>query len=163
MSGSATAPRCPHGTLGWNLKVLGGLALIVCAAARFLLDQAPALRFPVPAAQLLVLTGGAVFFVHYLLLKRLRTPLDQPPSLITHGGLFPLVRHPMYLGDALMDLGLALLAGSWLSVALLGLCLWALRRQAIVEDRHLAERFPEEHRQWRSRSGLLVPRWRFAQ
>lgn len=149
--------RCPHPTFWWSLKVLGGFALIACASARFLLDRAPSLPFPILGAQALVLLGGGIFLLHYVLLKRCRGRLDRPPSLLTRGGLFPLVRHPMYLGDALMYLGLTLLAGSWLAVACYAMSLWALQRQAVVEDRHLASLFPEAHRRWRSRSGLLLP------
>ncbi|MFS6827855.1 methyltransferase family protein [Cyanobium sp. ATX-6F1] len=137
--------------------MLGAMALIACGVARFLLDVPPAVVVPIPAAQILVLIGGGTVFTHYGLLKRRRGRFDHPEALLTRGGLFSVVRHPMYLGDALMDLGFALLAGTWLAFGIYGLCLVALGLQARVEDRHLAERFPEAHRHWSLHTGLLWP------
>ncbi len=148
----------PHGIFWWKLKVLGAMALIACGAARFLLGVPPAVVVPILWAQILVLIGGVIVLAHYWLLKRRPGRLDRPGALLTRGGLFSVVRHPMHLGDAVMDLGWTLLAGSWLAYGLYGFCLVALQLQARVEDRHLAECFTEAHRPWRLHTGLLWPR-----
>lgn len=156
--GATPVDQAPHGTFWWKLKVLGAMALIACGAARFLLGVPPAVDVPILVAQILVLIGGGIVLAHYWRLKRRRGRFDRPEELLTRGGLFSVVRHPMYLGDVVMDLGWTLLAGSWLAFGLYGFCLVALQLQARVEDRHLAERFPEAHRHWRLHTGLLWPR-----
>lgn len=156
--GATPVDQAPHGTFWWKLKLLGAMALIACGMARFLLGVPPAVVVPILWAQILVLTGGGIVLVHYGLLQRRRGRFDRPEELLTRGGLFPVVRHPMYLGDVVMNLGWTLLAGSWLAFWLYGFCLVALQLQARVEDRYLAERFPEAHRHWRLHTGLLWPR-----
>ncbi|HEV8525468.1 MAG TPA: hypothetical protein VGQ71_13300, partial [Terriglobales bacterium] len=50
-------------------------------------------------------------------------------------------RHPIYVGDLLLLVGLELALNSWLVMAVLGLVPFVLRK-AILEERILAERLP---------------------
>lgn len=54
--------------------------------------------------------------------------------------------------------GLALLAPSVAAGLILVVAIAALVIQARSEDEFLARRFPDAHGQWRTRSGLLLPR-----
>jgi protein-S-isoprenylcysteine O-methyltransferase Ste14 len=81
-------------------------------------------------------------------------------------GLYSVVRHPLYLGNALMWTGVALFPRVW-PAALFSALFFALFYGAIMqaEDAFLRERFGEEHRDWAERTPALLPafwRWRTA-
>ncbi|MEM1389330.1 MAG: methyltransferase [Pseudomonadota bacterium] len=65
------------------------------------------------------------------------------PVALSRGGIYGWRRHPQYLGQTLMLLGLAVFAGTLWAVwpAVAGAC--ALGYAAFVEDRHLAATAPE--------------------
>ncbi len=101
-----------------------------------------------------VVLGGAVHLYHFWLLKRSNSTLDPPQQLVTSGGLFPWVRHPMYLGDGLVMLGFAILCPSWLSAGCLLLGLLALAHQRRAEEGRLADLFGEAFEAYRRGSIL---------
>jgi protein-S-isoprenylcysteine O-methyltransferase Ste14 len=101
--------------------------------------------------------GVGIHVGHYWLLKRVAPRLDQPARLVCGGGLFAVIRHPMYLGDAIWYTGLALLAVSPVAIALLLLGWIGIIQQARHEDQFLAERFGDDFEQWRGRTRLLLP------
>lgn len=101
------------------------------------------------------LGGGALNLWHYRLLKAVGNA-EAPDRLMTKGGLWPWIRHPMYFGELLLMTGLTLMIGLaatpvWL-VSIV--CLVTLAK---VEDAAMARRFPEMHAAWSKRSGLIVP------
>lgn len=141
--------------MSWCLKVILGLALMaqtllaVTAPA-----QVPALfRIPYPLFLALVLAGGGTALGHYAWLKR------ADGALVTGAGLYRFVRHPMYLGDALLYAGFALYPATVPGLFAYGAALIALVRLGGAEDASLAARHGLCHAQWRSRTGLLVPRF----
>jgi protein-S-isoprenylcysteine O-methyltransferase Ste14 len=82
-------------------------------------------------------------------------PFEESRALVT-GGVFGISRHPMYLGMALMLLGLAALLGSAASFAVIPVFAVALDRIFIVqEERMLEETFGDRFRRYRTR----VRRW----
>ena len=79
---------------------------------------------------------------------------------LEQGGLYAKVRHPGYLGALIANLGAALAFASLPGVLLvLGLAL-VLRTRIAHEERMLEERFGDEYRAYRSRTGALLPRVR---
>jgi protein-S-isoprenylcysteine O-methyltransferase Ste14 len=71
-------------------------------------------------------------------------------------GPYRYVRHPLYLGEAMMMLGLCLMIGT--SLALL---FWAFLNalqviRARIEERKLASQF-EEYRRYQQRTRFIVP------
>jgi len=91
---------------------------------------------------------------------------DQDTGLITTGP-YRLVRHPIYLGLALIAMGDALAFSSWLAL-LIVLCgivpTFAWRARA--EDTLLARTFGERHALYRSQTKMIIPhpaprRWRW--
>ncbi len=66
----------------------------------------------------LVLGGIVLVLAAWLEFRRNETPIcpfRQPSHLLT-GGVFRLSRNPVYLGEVVMLLGLALLHGAWIAV-----------------------------------------------
>ena len=94
---------------------------------------------------------------HYLLLKRQGGDVCNPGDLVTSKGLFPLVRHPMYLGDMLVVILFGFIWLNWVSLligALTTLSVWWL---AQAEDQMLQRQFEERYPDWFRRTGMLFP------
>src|SRR5688572_6505172 len=79
-----------------------------------------------------------------------------PSSAIVSDGIYRFTRNPMYVGMALVVLGLALIIGSSASIVMVGLAmlivdLFVIRR----EEAYLEAKFGDEYRDYRAR----VRRW----
>jgi protein-S-isoprenylcysteine O-methyltransferase Ste14 len=85
------------------------------------------------------------------------TPMSRKkePELVTSGP-YRLARHPIYTGILVASLGTALaLNWAWLTVvALIGVY---FIYSAIVEERYLAEQFPDTYPAYRNSTKMLVP------
>lgn len=82
---------------------------------------------------------------------------DQRTGLITNGP-YRLVRHPIYLGLAMLTVGEALAFGSWpaLVIALFGI-VPTLAWRASAEERLLSRTFGETYEVYRQRTRMIVP------
>ena len=80
------------------------------------------------------------------------TPIPHKvPTAIVTSGVFRLTRNPIYLGDAIVFLGLILLWQSWLALPLLPLFIWLITKRFILaEEARLTARFAAEFAQWAS-------------
>jgi len=78
--------------------------------------------------------------------------------LVTSGP-FALVRHPMYLGGILAELGALLLYRTWATL-LIALNVPVLVRRSGIEERLLAEQFGEQWEEYRRRVPAWIPRLR---
>jgi protein-S-isoprenylcysteine O-methyltransferase Ste14 len=149
--------RCPV-TPAWAIKVVLGLALIahfiLVTLRPDLLATRELLTYPLFLG--LVLIGGTMNLGHYIVLEHY-LHRDDEPGLITDRGLFRWIRHPMYVGDAILYLAFALYPASLVTGAIYPVALVALWRQSRHEDRQLAEQFPEAHARWREQAGLWWP------
>lgn len=144
--------------MDWAVKVLCGLLLIALVAERFLVGWLPVyggLAFW--PGQLLVVTGGVVVLSHYILLKRGNASVSTPTTLVTRLGLYRWVRHPMYLGDVLVAVGLTLLAPGPVSGVVLLVLVVSIWRQARIEDARNAACFGTAYDEWCRRTGRLLP------
>jgi protein-S-isoprenylcysteine O-methyltransferase Ste14 len=85
------------------------------------------------------------------------TPMTQKldPELVTSGP-YHLVRHPIYSGILAAGLGTAV-ALSWLWLIAVGLAGAYFVYSARVEERFMAERFPEEYPAYKRATKMLVP------
>lgn len=154
MSNSKDAPR-QNAAL-----VAAAILLLLMFPANFLVD--------VPsdgwwkASGLGVLMLGLIFvslpFAH---LPRYGRPQKGEPFYATTRlvieGIYQVVRHPQYLGYALLALGLALLDPHPLMITLAagsGICFYL---QAIHDDNHNQQQFGEEYSQY----AAVVPRFNF--
>ncbi|TQE96072.1 MAG: hypothetical protein FKY71_16840 [Spiribacter salinus] len=139
----------------WCLKVLIGFALIGhFAVLSFSPDALPALfSLPYPLFLALVLAGGGVAIWHHGIMKLARRRAAGQPVLVCAGGLFNRIRHPIYLGDAVLYTAFAVYPATAVSLGLLAVALWVLHRQAEREDAEMAETFDQQHAAWRARTG----------
>ena len=77
------------------------------------------------------------------------------PELVTSGP-YHRVRHPIYSGILLAGIGTAL-ALSWLWLAAVGLAGIYFLYAAKVEERYLAEQFPDDYPPYERSTKMLVP------
>lgn len=107
---------------------------------------------------LVALTGLVLIGLSLSTLRRARTPAEpwKPTRAIVHAGPYRASRNPIYLGFALVHLGIALAVNSlWLLVTLvlaLVVLTWGVIRR---EERYLERRFGEEYTEYKAR----VRRW----
>jgi protein-S-isoprenylcysteine O-methyltransferase Ste14 len=145
-------------SLWWLLKVICGLLLVTNQVFSMKGGVLPySFALPLLLSQLLVFIGGGLFLIHFYLLKRVNRRFDRPAQLITEKGLFPWIRHPMYFGEMMLDIGLASFALHPVSVAVLLLALTALYKQALHEDRYLSRHFGDDFLEWEAHTWLVIP------
>jgi len=73
-------------------------------------------------------------------------------------GAFRFIRHPNYLGDVLWVAGIAILSGNpWAAIVPVVLLAFFAFGNAPMLDRHLAEHYGDEFKQWHDRSWSLIP------
>lgn len=83
----------------------------------------------------------------------------QKSHALETSGVYARVRHPGYLGSCLVALGAALAFGSALTLVLVALLLVVLAGRARREEAVLERHFGDDYREYRKRSGALLPRW----
>jgi protein-S-isoprenylcysteine O-methyltransferase Ste14 len=85
------------------------------------------------------------------------TPMTQKdePELVTSGP-YRLVRHPIYSGIIVAGIGTAL-ALSWLWLPVVALAGIYFVYSATVEERYLAEQFPDSYAPYKRSTKMLVP------
>jgi protein-S-isoprenylcysteine O-methyltransferase Ste14 len=146
-------------SIWWFLKTGLAAALIAYVLAALLIRPLypPLFIAPLFVGQALAILGGCIHLWHYAILKRSLTNLRSPQTLVTRGGLFARVRHPMYLGDSLLIAGFFLIESDWVALLIALSALISLTRLCKSEDRRLASLFPEEHKEWKKRTRRLIP------
>ncbi|MCX7817760.1 MAG: isoprenylcysteine carboxylmethyltransferase family protein [Kiritimatiellae bacterium] len=142
------------------IRGMAGRALTVAQFALLaaLALSVPARRPPWPAVGLLtVAIALGVWALRTMHWKRLSVwPEPKRNTALVCSGPYRWIRHPMYTAAALAAAGLALHAGGlarWLTWLVLVTVLAAKSR---LEERHLAERFPE-YREYAARTWRWLP------
>jgi protein-S-isoprenylcysteine O-methyltransferase Ste14 len=83
---------------------------------------------------------------------------------LTTSGLYSVVRHPLYLGNYLMWLGVALFARAWWAPVIVTLVFWLYyERIMFAEEEFLRRRFGEHYASWAAETPAFLPRldrWR---
>jgi hypothetical protein len=90
-----------------------------------------------------------------------RNTREQLADVLNTTGMYSIVRHPLYLGNYLAMLGVAVFFHTWWMV-LLTTSLYALYYERIMfaEEAFLRERFGETFEQWALATPAIVPRLR---
>jgi len=81
----------------------------------------------------------------------------QHSSVVISTGAFQYVRHPLYLGSIMFYLGLAVSTASLFSLVLVGLIFVFYNFIASYEEKLLEDRFHEEYRNYKKRTGKWLP------
>lgn len=149
----------------WALLALGLIPLAVAPLAAWFerlglwpLPGGAALRW----AGVAIAAGGLALRVGAMRALGARfspTLVLQPGHRLETAGLYARVRHPGYAGTLGAALGAALAFGSALGLVPVALLLLLLASRMRREEAMMAERFGEEWRAYRARSGALWPRW----
>jgi len=146
-------------------KVPPPLVMLVLAAAMWLVALAtPAFAFRTPLSEFvagsIALAGLLLNAYPKILFKRAGTSINPmrpraATNLVT-SGVYRYTRNPMYVGHALILLGVAIYLCNELSFLALPLhILYITRFQIQPEERALSTRFPQEYAAYVS----AVPRW----
>ena len=95
--------------------------------------------------------------------SRRNTGRPQAETLNTTG-LYSVVRHPLYLGNYLMWLGVALFPGAWWAPVIVSLVFWLYyERIMFAEEEFLRRQFGEHYTAWAAATPAFLPRlgrWR---
>jgi protein-S-isoprenylcysteine O-methyltransferase Ste14 len=111
--------------------------------------------------------GLLLFLVGNILLAATRRPLGrnlQPPTTVPREGntlattgAYRIVRHPIYLADVVLAVGLGFMVGSWLFLVFGALMALVLPFVIATEERHLAARFGESWTRYAARTARMIP------
>ena len=92
------------------------------------------------------------------------TGYGQLADILNTRGLYSLTRNPLYLGNYLMWLGIAMLTGNPWFVAVFTLVFWIYYERIIfAEEEYLRTKFADQYLQWAARTPIFIPthlRWR---
>jgi len=89
-----------------------------------------------------------------------RNTLRQVAATLNATGMYSVVRHPLYLGNFLMWLGLSLLPRCWWFTVITVLIFWLYyERIMFAEEGFLLEQFGEPYREWAARTPAFVPKF----
>jgi protein-S-isoprenylcysteine O-methyltransferase Ste14 len=88
------------------------------------------------------------------------TKVQRADALNTAGG-YSLVRHPLYVGNFFVTLGVVLVVGCWW-FAVLYVLLFALFYERIIatEENYLGDKFGARWEEWAARTPLAIPRFK---
>jgi len=93
-----------------------------------------------------------------------RNTRTQCAQSLNTTGLYSVVRHPLYLGNYLIGLGIVLVWFNWWAPLIYTLLFWLYyERIMVAEERFLEEQFGDEFRRWSESTPAFVPRisqWR---
>ncbi|MFL5382296.1 MAG: methyltransferase [Longimicrobiaceae bacterium] len=82
----------------------------------------------------------------------------QNAQVLNTTGLYSVVRHPLYLGNALMWAGIAVFPRVWAAAVFVGAFFWVVyERVMAAEEDFLRRRFGAEHAAWAARTPAFVP------
>lgn len=79
-------------------------------------------------------------------------------SVLNTTGMYSLVRHPVYLGNFIIGLGVTMVWFDWWAPVIYTLCFWLYyERIMIAEERYLELQFGDAFRQWASATPPFLP------
>jgi protein-S-isoprenylcysteine O-methyltransferase Ste14 len=134
------------------------LAAIAVAAA---LEQVRQWRLPGPRSVRRSAGWSIVVAGSFVVVQSLKTvgstDLARPERLVTSGP-YALSRNPMYVGWALVQLGIGVAAGSGWMLATLPVAGAWIHRDVLREERRLGEKFGDEYQEYCATVGRYLPK-----
>jgi protein-S-isoprenylcysteine O-methyltransferase Ste14 len=147
------SPMARYDTFWPNfLAALGGFGVYL-----FGLLEPAHVRLAGVTLPLLLLAGGAALVLLSLLYLRRSFSVTPQARSLSQRGPYAIVRHPMYLGNILSLLGLALLFGTWQAFLLSTAVSLLQISRAYFEERLLLSNFPD-YEAYMSNVGAFIPR-----
>jgi protein-S-isoprenylcysteine O-methyltransferase Ste14 len=90
-----------------------------------------------------------------------RNTKKQAASVLNTTGVYSVVRHPLYLGNFIIWLGLSLFVRVWWFSAVVILTFWLYYEKIMfAEERFLEKKFGDEFLEWAAHTPAFFPRWR---
>jgi len=87
-----------------------------------------------------------------------RNTLNQRADELNTSGIYSTVRHPLYLGNFLMWLGVAMYCQLWWLVAIVSLLFWLYyERIMFAEEEFLRRKFGESYVKWGAQTPAFIP------
>lgn len=82
-------------------------------------------------------------------------------DVLNTAGMYSIVRHPLYLGNYLIVLGISLFPRSWALPIIVSLA-FILHYERVIfgEERYLESKFGDKFRVWAARVPIIIPRFR---
>lgn len=88
-----------------------------------------------------------------------RNTRQQVAETVNTTGIYSTVRHPLYVGNFFMILGLAMYPFLWWLVVIYVLSFWVYyERIMFAEEEFLRKKFGEQYESWASRTPAFIPR-----
>ncbi len=90
-----------------------------------------------------------------------RNTREQVADTLNTTGIYSVVRHPLYLGNFFMGLGVALFAHLWWLTLIYVLAFWVYyERIMYAEEAFLRKKFGEAYLRWAAATPAFIPRFR---
>ncbi|MBU1627674.1 isoprenylcysteine carboxylmethyltransferase family protein [bacterium] len=90
-----------------------------------------------------------------------RNTHKQVADVINKTGLYSIVRHPLYLGNFFIVLGISMVTCLWWFVLICVLIFWLYyERIAFAEEEFLREKFGDEYLEWANRTPAFIPHFK---
>ena len=139
--------------------ILLGLFLVVWVGDSFFLHISTVLSDYVPLYIRLIILGLALVTASYLFMSgHVVVSHERRPTGVVSTGAFRYVRHPLYLASILTYLGLTASTVSLFSLVLFVGIFVFHNYIASYEEKLLDERFGEEYRKYKRRTGKWMPK-----
>ncbi len=163
--------RIPRGRDGGPMAVLlavGGMMLMGSLVAYLIspswmawarLDLPAWARWLGVAVAVLALPSFVWFFRHLGLNITPTASVRAEHRLVTTGP-YRYIRHPLYTFGSIWWIGLSLVMASWWTALAIVVAFAILAWRSRAEEAVLLERFGDDYRRYRERTGRYLPRWR---
>ncbi|MGB0931118.1 MAG: methyltransferase family protein [Chitinophagales bacterium] len=90
-----------------------------------------------------------------------RNTTQQIAEILNTKGIYSIVRHPLYVGNFISWLGIALYINSWWLVLIFILIFWIYyERIMYAEEAFLLQKFGEDYFKWAAQTPTFIPRFR---
>jgi len=90
-----------------------------------------------------------------------RNTKGQRARTLNKTGMYSIVRHPLYLGNLMISIGIASFVQVWWFVVMAALIFWLYyERIMFAEEEFLRKRFGASYLEWAERTPALLPRFR---